>query len=346
MQLDAHLAGADQEQAWDRFVLSHGQGTACHLYGWKHVIEDAYGRDCYPLWVERDGDVGGVFPLVLMKGRLGGDRLISMPFLDQGGILATGEEQAAALWRAALQLAGRLGARGLEARGSVPGGVTAPAATQRFRWMLSLTSSQEDLWGAVGGKVRNQVRKSTRLGLTTRVAAAADLPLFYRLFAHNMRDLGSPVHAVSFFDRVLAVFQSRATLYLTQEPGGRAVAGGIALRFGDGVSVPWASSLHDARPACPNHSLYWKILGDALEQGCRVFDFGRSTRGTGPARFKKHWRAEATPLVWTDVDSDGQLEQEGAWSNQDHTTLVKLWQLLPLGVANRLGPVIRGQLPN
>jgi FemAB-related protein (PEP-CTERM system-associated) len=281
-----------------------------------------------------------------MKGRLGGGRLVSMPYLDQGGILASGEDAATALWAAALRLVRRLGARGLETRGGVPEVGGSPPATQRFRWTLRLEGSQEDLWHSLGPKVRNQIRKSSRLGLVTRGVTVGELDDFYRIFARNMHDLGSPVHSLSFFHRVLTVFESRATLYLTSDAGGRTVAGGVALRFGDCVSVPWASSLRSTRPECPNHSLYWKILGDTLAAKRRVFDFGRSTLGTGPARFKKHWGADGEPLIWSWVDGDGTAEPGRSWTARDHATLVRLWRLLPLAVATRLGPLIRRQLPN
>ena len=35
-----------------------------------------------------DGDVVGVLPLILVRSRLFGRRLVSMPFLDYGGVLA------------------------------------------------------------------------------------------------------------------------------------------------------------------------------------------------------------------------------------------------------------------
>jgi len=311
------------------------------------VIEAVYRQRCFALAVERAGEVRGIFPLARMRGRLGGNRLVSMPYLDQGGVLAASDEEASELWRAGLRLAKRLGAAGVEARGDAPPPFSAPEhSTQRCRWVVSLEGSRDDLWRSIGPKVRNQVRKARRLGLVTRGVPIADLPRFYRLFARNMRDLGSPVHALKFFQELLTVFESRATLYLTLDADERPVAGGIALRFQDGLCVPWASSLRAARPSCPNHSLYWKILVDASRQGCRTFDFGRSTLGTGPARFKRHWGARAEPLVWTSVDPEGRPVPEAPWSARDHGLLVAIWSRLPLGVSNRLGPVVRGRLAN
>ena len=44
--------------------------------------------------------------------------------------------------------------------------------------------------------------------------------------------------------------------------------------------------------------LYWTMLADAIECGARIFDFGRSSRNTGPHHFKRQWGAQETPLHW------------------------------------------------
>ena len=44
--------------------------------------------------------------------------------------------------------------------------------------------------------------------------------------------------------------------------------------------------------------MYWELMRRACERGLKVFDFGRSKRGTGSFDFKKNWGFEATPLVY------------------------------------------------
>ena len=40
----------------------------------------------------------------------------------------------------------------------------------------------------------------------------------------------------------------------------------VAIHHGRAVTVPWASSLGDARPLCPNHLLYWEALRWAIDR--------------------------------------------------------------------------------
>ena len=64
------------------------------------------------------------------------------------------------------------------------------------------------------------------------------------------------------------------------------------------IEIPWASSIRDFNPLCPNHLLYWHAMETAVAEGVDVFDFGRSTPGEGTFKFKEQWGAEPVPLHW------------------------------------------------
>ncbi len=341
------LATPEDRTLWDLYVDEHSEATYCHRWAWREVFEVTYRRRCHYLCIEEDGEWRGILPLVQMRGRLSGNCLVSLPYLDQGGLLASSGGAAAGLREAAFDLLARLGVDRVDLRGSFADPPDPTRTTDRFRFVLELGTSEEDLWSRLGGKVRNQVRKSERDGLTTRQVDLSELARYYRVFCRNMRDLGSPVHSGELFRQVLRRFDDDARLYLTEDGDGRAVGGGVAIRFRDGLVVPWASSLFSARPSCPNHSLYWRVLRDGLSEGLVSFDFGRSSTGTGTYRFKKQWGAEAVPLYWTIYDRHrARLDDDVYMSAGGNSRLAQLWSRLPLPLANRVGPLIRGRLPN
>jgi FemAB-related protein (PEP-CTERM system-associated) len=341
-QLGCRTATDADEGPWNAFVASQG-GNLGHRYEWKEVIESAYGHPTHHL-VCTDGDRwAGVLPLVHLKGLLTGNRLVSMPFLDQAGVLAVSAEAAAALQEAAVKLAVQVSAKGIDLRAPAPEGA-GPA--ERSTLVLELPESPDALWKSFSPKVRNQVRKSEKEGLRTEPAGPGRLDDFYHVFAVNMRDLGSPVHSRRFMEAVFEAFAADATLYLTSDEGGRVVGGAVAIASGGMVTVPWASSLREAFFACPNHSLYWKILSDACERRFEAFDFGRSHEGSGTYRFKTQWGAEPEPLLWTSFDASGKPESRGAIKPSEHQLITRAWSVLPLWLANALGPVIRRRLSN
>ena len=66
--------------------------------------------------------------------------------------------------------------------------------------------------------------------------------------------------------------------------------------FRDEVLPYYAGDLAEARDAAANDFKYWELMRRASERGYRVFDYGRSKRGTGSFDFKKNWGFEAAPL--------------------------------------------------
>ncbi|MGB3564902.1 MAG: FemAB family XrtA/PEP-CTERM system-associated protein [Thermoanaerobaculia bacterium] len=346
MNLKTALAGPSDKERWDAFVARHPAGSCCHAFGWSTVFQHTYRKDFYFLYATADRDWVGVLPLVHLQGPLAGNRLVSLPYLDQGGILTTSDEAARALEQAAFRLARETGATGLDLRGPSRAASPAPEESKRFRFLLDLEGSEEKLWQAIGPKVRNQIRKSESSGLISHRVGSERLDDFFPVFARNMRDLGSPTHSRRFFAEIFSAFDSAAGLYLTLDAQESPVAGGVSIAFGDTVTVPWASSLRSARSACPNHSLYWRVLRDARREGADRFDFGRSSVGTGTFHFKKQWRATPEPLMWEFYAADGSAESEPYLDPRKHSHLAAAWRRLPMSLANLLGPLVRRQLAN
>ena len=336
IEVRSHGDGA----SWNRFVEAHLSGSASHLFEWREIVERTYRRRPIFLSASRGAKLTGVLPLVWMPGRLGGRRLVSMPYLDLGGPLALDRESRDALLDNALAYAEELGAAGLELREDAPAG----SESLRHRFVLSLREELDQLWQAVGGKVRNQVRKAEKSGLVTQREEPSELDSFYAVFALNMRNLGSPVHDRRFFAQALDRLPD-CRLYVTRNRSGTPVAGAIGIRCGAQLVVPWASSDRAARPLCPNHSLYWAILREAVAEGLESFDFGRSTVGGGTYRFKKQWGAEARPLGWRVMTPEASAPTGDPGPSRLDRVLVGTWRRLPLALANRLGPRVRGRLP-
>jgi FemAB-related protein (PEP-CTERM system-associated) len=342
--IEVFAAGAELGDRWDRYVDAHGSSSLCHLFAWRAIVEESYRLEAMFLVAEGGhGRIEGVLPLVKVPGLGGAPSLVSMPFLDQGGILADSPPVAAALRQAALKLLASTRARSIDLRGGAEAG---PAAGDRFLARLSLPSTREQLWSKIGGKVRNLVRKAEREGVRCERTGCEGLTAFYDIFARNMLDAGSPVHSLAFFRAILDHFPGRATLYVVRSSGGEAIAGALAIRFRDLVAVPWASSLPSARSLCPNYSLYWTVLLDALDSGARVFDFGRSSISSGTLHFKKQWGTELEPLAWTRLDRHGERHPAALLDPRRNAGLTWTWRRLPLAIANRIGPHVRRRLSN
>jgi FemAB-related protein (PEP-CTERM system-associated) len=353
------LAGEADEERWDAYALGHPLAEKYHLWGWRRVIGKTFGHPTPYLLAERAGAVAGVLPLAHLKSRVFGNLLVSLPFFNYGGILADSQAAGVALFEWALGLAAELRADQLELRHIEPlpwfqerfndlasrNGASGHFLTRRHKvtMRLALPASPELLWAGLRSKLRSQVRRPLKEGCTARVGGAELAPDFYRVFARNMRDLGTPVYSRALFENVLAEFPAHARIAAVYH-GGQPVAAGLVVGFKGILEVPWASSLRSHNHLAPNMLLYWTMLEFACQAGYQCFDFGRSSQGGSTCRFKEQWGASPQELNWhtwnaTDVARDVSPQ------NGKFRLAISLWQRLPLPIANGLGPGLVKYIP-
>jgi FemAB-related protein (PEP-CTERM system-associated) len=341
MRAERCLFRPGEDLAWDEFVSQHPDAGLYHRCGWARVIERSYGHVPVYLWAREQSRIRGVLPLVLFRGALGGRSLVSLPFLDEGGMCVDGAAARTALWSAASDLTKSEHAASIELRQGPPSGLGLPPLGSKVSVMLQLTGESGAMWKAFDAKVRNQVRKATSSGLTPAWCGVEGLDDFYAVFARNMRDLGSPVHARRFFAAILEEFSGAARLLLVRD-GRRTVAGGVVIVFRDTVLVPWASSLREWRSRCPSNLLYWEVIRSACDKGLRWLDFGRSSPGGGTYRFKMQWGGRERRLNWEANERPSIVDSD----DPRYRWMIRAWTRLPVPVATVLGPILRKRLSN
>jgi FemAB-related protein (PEP-CTERM system-associated) len=336
----------DVDKRWDRFVERHPDSTVGHLSAWGRIARRTYGHEPVYLSAEEDGDVLGVLPLVMMRSRIFGRRLVSMPFLDYGGVAAEpGRGAEARLIDAAMTTARDLGAATVTLRQFEPLGLSYPAADDRATMLLPLTS-EDAVWKALPSERRNRVRKGEKNGLVPEWCGAEALAAFYRVFAVNMRDLGSPVHSLRFFRVMLEELPGTARVLLVRGPDRRVLGAAVCLFFRDTIMVPWVSSLREAFALCPNFVLYWEVIRFGCRNGYRMLDLGRSFKNAGTFEFKRQWGARPHTLPWLFLDVVPGARPSVDRDRSRFERLIELWKRMPVPVANVVGPWVRGQVPN
>ncbi|MCC7009138.1 MAG: FemAB family PEP-CTERM system-associated protein [Acidobacteria bacterium] len=327
---------------WDAYVEAHPDATADHLWAWGPLVARVFRHAPAYLAARRGGRLVGVLPLVKFRSPLFGRALISLPFLNDGGVLADDDAAAEALVARAREIAAEAGASHVELRHRRRQFPALPCREHKLSLVRPLPSSSDALWQELDRKVRNQVRKAQKEGLEAAAGGRELVPAFYRVFAENMRDLGTPVYAKRLFDEVLTAFGDRARVHVVRR-GATVMAAAVTIAFRRTVLVPWASSLKAYRTLCPNMLLYWSMLERAVADGMTTFDFGRSTPGAGTHQFKLQWGAVARPLCWEYVLLSRADVPDHGPTNTTFTTAIALWQHLPLRLATTLGPhIVRG----
>ncbi|HEY7509109.1 MAG TPA: FemAB family XrtA/PEP-CTERM system-associated protein [Vicinamibacteria bacterium] len=326
---------------WDAFVGAAADGTVMHLHGWRRIHQHAYGHPTFLLAATEDGALRGVLPLTLVRSRLLGASLVSMPFMDYGGPCVGGFREAELpLVLAARDLALRMSTT-LTLRCAREIAAPLPASREKATLYLDLGRSEEALWKRLPSERRNRVRKAQKHGLTASIHGAEALAEFFTVFATNMRDLGSPVHSLAFFRAVMSELGEQTRIVVVRG-GGEPIGAGLFLVHGGMISMPWVSSLRRAFDKCPNPFLYWEVMRFGVATGQRVMDFGRSSRDSGGFEAKRQWGAQPVQLHWLHWP-EGSLEAQNAKRLSWGTAW---WRRLPVPVANAVGPWLRRGIPN
>ena len=344
--MEIRVAEERDQEAWDEYARHHPKGLAYHLFAWKKAINKAYGlAACYLLAAERDRVVG-VLPLILFPMPFGKKQYISLPFCDVGGILADNSEVADKLAEYAVALARRNRIQRIEIRAERDAGNNGDAAdgAPKVRMMLDLPDNSAALLAGLKAKLRSQVKKPMRDGLSSRLGGLELVDDFYFVFVRNMRDLGSPVHSRRWIAAVVESYGTEARMVVVYTGDGQPAAAGVMLLHPAVVSNPWASSLRSYKHLNPNMLLYWTMLSFAADNGFPCFDFGRSTPGGGTYKFKEQWGAKAVPLRWTELPS-GQVLETSTGSSPVRAIAEKVWMRLPLSLTALLGPYVRRHIP-
>ncbi|MEO7762130.1 MAG: FemAB family XrtA/PEP-CTERM system-associated protein, partial [Casimicrobiaceae bacterium] len=325
---------------WDAFVAGCPDATFFHRAGWQAVIERVFGHRTYFLYAEAGGQIEGVLPLAEVKSLLFGHTLVSLPFCVYGGIAAGSDRAAVALDEAADALARRLGVDHLEYRSVTPRHPDWQHSDLYVTFRKAIDPDVERNLNAIPRKQRAMVRKGIKAGLSSELDDGIDR--FFATYAESVHRLGTPVFSRRYFEVLRQVFASDCEI-LTVTQHGRVVASVLYFHFRDEVIPYYAGGTSLARELSGNDYMYWELMRRSCERGIRVFDYGRSKRGTGSFDFKKNWGFEPQPLGYEYLLVKGRQVPQHNPLNPRYALLIKAWQRLPLRVANMIGPyVVRG----
>lgn len=329
--------------AWERYIHRHSDSTFYHQIGWKNVIEKTYGHEAHYLIAKENGDIKGIFPLFLIKNKIFGKKLISVPFAPYGGVCADDMSAKSALVEEAKIIVEDYNASFLEIRG--PSGNENQLLTNNsyYTLILNLDENPELVWNKLSRKVRNATRKAVSSSLTFEMDNKYERD-FYRIFSRNIRDLGAPVHSNQLFENLLSEFPEQTDVAVAKYED-QVVGSIFLLYYKDTVISGWAASDKTYRMYNPNNIMYWKSIKYGCENGFKYFDFGRSLMDSGTYKFKKPWGAEPKQLYYHYYLNQIAKMPDTSQRNSKRKTFTKFWEKLPVPMANFIGPKLRKNFP-
>jgi serine/alanine adding enzyme len=334
----------ERSELWDNYVRRCAPARLYHLWSWRQVIEETFGHRPYYFAAIDQNVIRGVLPLVFIKSRLFGTSLVSIPFFSYGGVLADSTEARDKLLAAAAECAGELGASHVELRQGDECNISWSCSSPKVTMEIELPRTTDEYLESLSASRRKRVRYNLKRGFRAEWGGTEALPTFYKIFAINMRNLGTPVYPREFFENQFRHFPGDLSVVSLWD-GRKAVAAGILTTHGTTLELPWAASLEEYQKREAPAIMYWSVIEKAILQGYRCLDLGRCTKGGGSWAFKRHWNPVERPLHWYYWLRPGEGVPRIRPDNLKWRFATSVWKRLPLTVANGLGPRLVRSIP-
>ncbi|MFX1487138.1 MAG: GNAT family N-acetyltransferase [Promethearchaeota archaeon] len=350
---------ANKADEWNNYLVERNPyASAYHLWEWGEALSFTYGYQKYYLTATHTHDVVGLFPLVHVKSRIFGNRLISLPFCGYGGPLADpelGDQEMQLVLEALLDATGKLaetlGVQYVESRNPSPEVTRDSITVKGYRnirkyvtFRVNLEMDLQEVWSNLHRKTRNALRKAIRSGVKTKdVRGTEELESYYRLYLQTQRRHGTPPHNYKLFERLYDVFGAKGKLkMLLAEYMGRPIAG--VMMFRQDKTLFWWNNVTDTkhRSLNPTNLLLWNTIEWGVRNRYHALDLGRTREGTTIHRFKSRWGGRERYLRDYVYFLDSKEKELPDPLQRKYRYLSKIWFFMPTGLAKKIGPRIRG----
>jgi len=178
------------------------------------------------------------------------------------------------------------------------------AVQPRYVFRLNVEGkTEEEMLNFFHSKTRYNIRLAERKGVEVKLCGKEMTEKFAEIMLETgLRD-GFVVRKAPYFNKILDKLGENARLYMAFHEG-EAIAGTLAIYYGDKVWYLYGASSNESRNVMPNYLLQWNMIQWSLEKKCRIYDF-RGVSGDisednplyGLYRFKKGFNGDFTEFV-------------------------------------------------
>jgi serine/alanine adding enzyme len=329
---------------WQDFVDRAPDAGCMHHAAWYDVLRDAFWVEPHFLIAtDRHAEVRGILALYRSDSLLTGRHISSL----EEGILASHPEAGSALLAAALELRDRVGARYLQIRGPAIADSTS-TIIRTVHTVIPTNQPQEVLWAAVKKKTRWAIKQNSKQPISVEHDPCLyEFENFYHVYAEHMRALGTPVVGFEMFDSIRTRLGiDRLRLYIVRYRE-RIVGGMLCILNSTRWTDQYAIVRLSKETEFANYLLYWHVIRDAASCKIPLLDLGRCTPNSNVHLFKRKWGGIDVDMPYyfypTKSPRIKKLGFEGLKNRKG--VRQRIWAHLPLAFCNRIGPLLRKQLP-
>ena len=197
---------------------------------------------------------------------------------------------------------------------------------------VQLAENNAEMLKLLSSNLRRKLRKTITNGLEAKQGGIELLDDFYRVYAHNMHRLGSPVFSKSFFQALFENYQNGMVRLFLSEINGKTVGAAFLMSYFGFYENTWFSTNSSYKKYLVSDHLHWQMIQFAIENKGKTYSMGRSTQSGSVHAYKKHWPVTDYPLYFVDSEEGLQIK--------NHKWLANIWKSIPYPLTLRFGPML------
>ena len=339
MNLNLKIINPFSDPAWDRFVMSHPEGSFFHTSSWARVLHESYGFRPVYLAGKEGNDITSGLPLIEVQNVFGRKKAVSRPFSDFCEPLCHDKSTFDALFFAGIDMAKKADWRSLELRGGELFLPNEAVWSSCFTHDLDLEKSEKDLLSGLRDSTRRNIRKAEKEGVTvsheTTPEAVRD---FYRLHCLTRREHGLPPQPKSFFDHLQAlVIAPKYGFVSIAHVKGNAIAADLFVVTGQKAVYKYGASDRQYQNLRPSNLLMWEGLLKCKALGAKTLNLGRTElQHSGLLQFKRGFGCSEKKVNYYQYDTRTALYKNGILKKEDGIAH-KILRHMPVAVLKLLG---------
>lgn len=350
------------ELDYEKFIEKDSNSRIQHILSWQDSICNTY-KNCSicNYYLKKGKKIRAVFPFIYLKSMLFGNKIISMPFLDNGGFLGDfSQKDIRALIKKIKKDYPKL--KGIQIRTNEQmqnylkvnkylKKLNFNVSNNRSQLILNLKSSDE-IFSSLSKNTKRMIKigEKNKLNLVV-VESSQEINDFYKIYFKKMKSFGSPQHSKRFFLNLWSGLNPKNIRAISCYYNKKLL--GTMICYLEKSYVYYIYSFttedRDLLKYRPNEFLYWNFIKWSADSGYNYFDFGQvelnSKKGShaeGIYNFKKKWGGELFKRTYYDFPNKG--ENTNINKNSNLKKLRALWSKLPDGLIKLIGPKISSNL--
>lgn len=296
-------------------------------------------------------------PAIKIKSSLFGNRIISLPFLDVGGIFGKVDNNKIKKFKEQCFKEKNLRYIEIKLNESQSDfdknknflekeGFEKKDSKEQFYIQVE---NPDIKWKKFHKHTRNEIRKAKKSGLNIKIIRnKKELKKFYKLYFREMKRFGTPCHSRQFFYNLLEHFKKDffgVNCYFNNE----LIASGIMI-FEKKISYLWFNvSNPKYRIYKPNDLIYWTMIKEAFKKNVDLIDAGQvdsnseNERERGLLKFKEKWIGKRYKKNIFYYSKDILLTNKEEKKNR-LKGLRTIWKKLPSPIIKLIGPKVTSEL--